>query len=75
MTGMRPGCLALIAAALVMLTVAFGTGALYVEMHDAAGHLRSLRLGRGLLLGLILLVPLAGAGYLMYLEFGTRGKR
>ena len=64
------GCLALIGAVLVLVTVAFGTGALYLELHGANGHIRALRPGRMLLLALILAIPLAGAGYLMYLEFG-----
>ncbi|HXJ38534.1 MAG TPA: hypothetical protein VNH18_04600 [Bryobacteraceae bacterium] len=66
---MRPGCLALTGALLVLVTVAFGTAALYLELHDPRGHLRAVRPGKLLLLAVVLLVPLAGAGYLMYLEW------
>jgi hypothetical protein len=61
--------LALIAAVLVLSTVAFGTGALYLELHDSTGHPAPVHPGRLLLLGFVLAIPLAGAGYLMYLEF------
>ena len=71
MKPMPRGCLALIGAALVLVTVAFGTGALFLELHDANGNFRSPRPGRMILLGVVLAVPLAGAGYLMYLEFGS----
>jgi hypothetical protein len=62
---MRRGCLALIGAVLVVVTVAFGTGALYLELHGRGG----LHFGRLALLAVILLVPLLGAAYLMYLDF------
>jgi hypothetical protein len=71
MKTMPRGCLALLGAALVLLTVSFGTGALYVELHRASG----LRFGRMALLSLVLLVPLAGAAYLMYLEFRPGDRR
>lgn len=66
---MRPGCLALIGALLVLVTVAFGTAALYLELHDPRGHPVAAQPGKIALLAVVLLVPLAGAGYLMYLEF------
>lgn len=66
---MRPGCLALIAAVLVLVTMAFGTGALYLETHDSTGHSVPVNPGKLVLLGFVLAIPLAGAGYLMYLEF------
>ena len=68
---MRPGCLALIGALLVLVTVAFGTAALYLELHDLRGHAKAVQPGKIILLAVVLLVPLAGAGYLMFLEFRT----
>ena len=71
MRSMRRGCLALLAAALVLATVSFGTGALFVELHRGGG----IRPARLALLGVILLVPLAGAVYLMYLDFRPTRRR
>ena len=70
MKAMPRGCLALLGAALVLITVSFGTGALFVEVHRPGG----LRFSRLALLSPVLLVPLIGAVYLMYLEFRPGGR-
>ena len=72
---LQKGCLAIIAFFLVISTVAFGTGALYMQLHDSRSHPRHPKPGKLALLAVVVLVPLAGAGYLMYLDFWPTGRR
>lgn len=69
---MRQGCLSLVAAALILFTAGFGTGALYLTLHDSRGHARHPNAGSLALLAVVILIPVAGGSYLIYLDHRTK---
>jgi len=71
----RQGCLSLLAAALVLFTVAFATGAVYIEFHDSTGAWRHPRPLGLVLLTIGVVAAFAGAGYMMYLDWRPRDRR